>query len=116
LLLDIKKIQPEGEEHCAFGDLFDDELVEQVSCSAVDAISICLDRQQTSVNRITFLCINKCSCLLLTCVSFVPSHNSQYYEALVGTLKAAKRKGLIKFKGQMFFKGMHDCVQINIAN
>jgi len=41
---------------------------------------------------------------------------SQYYEALVGTLKAAKRKGLIKFKGQMLFKGMHDGVQIDIAN
>jgi len=36
LLLDIKRIQPEGEEYCAFGDLFDDELVEQVSCSALD--------------------------------------------------------------------------------
>jgi hypothetical protein len=68
LLLDIKRIQPEGEEYCAFGDLFDDELVEQ------------------------------------------------YYEALVGTLKAAKRKGLIKFKGQMLFKGMHDGVRIDISN
>ncbi len=32
-----------------------------------------------------------------------------------GTLKAAKRKGLIKFKGQMLFKGMHDHVQIDIV-
>lgn len=38
----------------------------------------------------------------------------QYYEALVGTLKSAKRKGLIRFKGQMLLKGMHDNVQIDI--
>ena len=34
-------------------------------------------------------------------VSSITFHNLQYYEALVGTLKAANRKGLIKFKGQM---------------
>ena len=57
LVLDIKRIQPEGEEYCAFGDLFDDELVEQVSCSVMDTILICFDRQQTtSVNRV-FLCV-----------------------------------------------------------
>jgi len=39
----------------------------------------------------------------------------QYYEALVGTLKSAKRKGLIQFKGQMLLKGMHDNVQIDIV-
>eukprot|EP00555_Chaetoceros_dichaeta_P005743 CAMPEP_0198261880 /NCGR_PEP_ID=MMETSP1447-20131203/10510_1 /TAXON_ID=420782 /ORGANISM="Chaetoceros dichaeta, Strain CCMP1751" /LENGTH=299 /DNA_ID=CAMNT_0043949935 /DNA_START=58 /DNA_END=957 /DNA_ORIENTATION=+ len=39
----------------------------------------------------------------------------QYYEALVGTLKSAKRKGLIRFKGQMLLKGMHDNVQIDIV-
>ena len=60
-----------------------------------------------------YVCINECSCLRF---SSVPIHNSQYYEALVGTLKAAKRKGLIKFKGQMLFKGMHDGVRIDIAN
>ena len=49
-------------------------------------------------------------------VSSITFHNLQYYEALVGTLKAANRKGLIKFKGQMLFKGMHDGVQIDIAN
>lgn len=38
----------------------------------------------------------------------------QYYEALVGTLKAAKKKGLIHFDGQILFKGMHDNVQISI--
>jgi len=54
LLLDIKRIQQEGEEYCAFGDLFHDELVEQVSCSALDTIY--LDHQQTSVNRV-FSCV-----------------------------------------------------------
>lgn len=39
----------------------------------------------------------------------------QYYEALVGTLKAARRKGVIAFKGQMLLKGMHDRVLITIV-
>ena len=39
----------------------------------------------------------------------------QYYEALVGTLKAARRQGVISFKGQMLLKGMHDLVKINIV-
>mmetsp|Transcript_9045 Transcript_9045/g.17057 ORF Transcript_9045/g.17057 Transcript_9045/m.17057 type:complete len:350 (-) Transcript_9045:141-1190(-) len=46
---------------------------------------------------------------------FVDEHVEQYYEALVGTLKAAKRKGLIHFQGQMLFKGLHDHVQIKIV-
>jgi len=40
----------------------------------------------------------------------------QYYVALVGTLKAAKKKGLIQFKGQILLKGMHDQVQVSIVN
>lgn len=38
----------------------------------------------------------------------------QYYEALVGTLKTAKKRGVIKFKGQMLLKGMHDDVVISL--
>ena len=38
----------------------------------------------------------------------------QYYEALVGTLKAAKKRGLIDYKGQMLLKGPHDKVLITI--
>jgi len=38
----------------------------------------------------------------------------QYYEALVGTLKSAKKRGIIKFQGQMLLKGMHDNVKIEI--
>ena len=40
----------------------------------------------------------------------------QYYEALVGTLKSAKKRGVIDFKGQMLLKGMHDNVVISIKN
>ena len=40
----------------------------------------------------------------------------QYYEALVGTMKAAKRKGLIKFDGQFLLKGMHDHVIVSIID
>ena len=40
---------------------------------------------------------------------------ANYYEALVGTLKAAKKRGLIKFQGQMLLKGVHDKVQIEIC-
>lgn len=39
----------------------------------------------------------------------------QYYEALVGTLKSAKKRGIIQFKGQMLLKGMHDKVVISIV-
>jgi hypothetical protein len=37
-----------------------------------------------------------------------------YYEALVGTLKSAKKRGMIEFKGQLLLKGMHDDVVISI--
>ena len=39
---------------------------------------------------------------------------ANYYEALVGTLKSAKKRGLIEFKGQMLLKGPHDNVVISI--
>jgi hypothetical protein len=40
---------------------------------------------------------------------------ANYYEALVGTLKAAKKRGLITFQGQMLLKGPHDKVKISIC-
>ena len=69
LLLDIRRIgptYPSGTPHVLFGELFDDDDVQQ------------------------------------------------YYEALVGTLKCAKKRGVITFKGQMLLKGIHDNVQISI--
>ncbi|GMH85466.1 hypothetical protein TrST_g506 [Triparma strigata] len=41
---------------------------------------------------------------------------AQYYEALIGTLKAAKKRGLVDFKGQMLLKGAHDDVLISVIN
>jgi hypothetical protein len=70
LLLDIRRIGPTHlppSPKCLFGELFDDEEVEQ------------------------------------------------YYEALVGTLKCAKKRGIIRFKGQMLLKGMHDKVVIALV-
>lgn len=40
---------------------------------------------------------------------------ANYYEALVGTLKSAKKRKLIDFKGQMLLKGAHDNVIISIV-
>ena len=37
------------------------------------------------------------------------------YEALVGTLRSAKRQGKVHFQGQMLLKGMHDRVVISIV-
>jgi hypothetical protein len=37
------------------------------------------------------------------------------YEALVGTLRSAKRQGKIQFNGQMLLKGMHDNVVIFVV-
>ena len=39
---------------------------------------------------------------------------ANYYEALVGTLKAAKKKGLIKYEGQFLLKGFTNKVIISI--
>ena len=38
-----------------------------------------------------------------------------FYEALVGTLKCAKKRGLVRFEGQVLLRGMHDNVVISIA-
>ena len=67
LVDDIRRIGVDSEDWCLFGDLFDDDDVQQ------------------------------------------------RYEALVGTLKSAKRRGVINFRGQMLLKGMHDKVRITIA-
>lgn len=39
---------------------------------------------------------------------------TQYYEALVGTLRTAKKRGVVKFPGQMLLKGAHDNVDITL--
>lgn len=40
----------------------------------------------------------------------------QYYEALVGTLKSAKKRGLIDYKGILLLKGVSDNVVISIKH
>mmetsp|Transcript_11206 Transcript_11206/g.41846 ORF Transcript_11206/g.41846 Transcript_11206/m.41846 type:complete len:86 (+) Transcript_11206:66-323(+) len=40
----------------------------------------------------------------------------QGLETLVGTLKAARKKGAIEWKGQMLLKGAHDDVMITLAS
>jgi hypothetical protein len=66
-LVDIRRIGDEpGSPHVKFGELFDDDVVQN------------------------------------------------YYEALVGTLKSAKKRGMIEFKGQMLLKGVSDDVVISI--
>jgi hypothetical protein len=39
----------------------------------------------------------------------------QYYEALVGTLKSAKKRGFIKYDGILLLKGVSDHVVITIV-
>jgi len=48
-------------------------------------------------------------------VLFDDDQVANYYEALVGTLKAAKKRGLIQYKGQYLMKGMNDKVVISIV-
>lgn len=47
---------------------------------------------------------------------FVDPEVEQYYVALVGTLKSAKKRGLIYFEGQMLLKGPSDNILISIVN
>ncbi len=37
---------------------------------------------------------------------------AQFYEALVGTLRSAKKRGVVQFEGQMLLKGAHDDVDV----
>jgi len=68
LMVDIRRIGEDGAPEVKFGDLFDDDDVQQ------------------------------------------------YYEALVGTLKSAKKRGLIEYKGILLLKGVSDSVVISIKN
>lgn len=43
------------------------------------------------------------------------SEVEQYYEALIGTLRSAKRRGIVLFEGQMLLKGVHDKVKIELV-
>lgn len=45
-------------------------------------------------------------------VLFKDDRCANMFEALVGTLRAAKRMKIIKFEGEMLFQGVHDNVEI----
>eukprot|EP01084_Bolivina_argentea_P081092 146860_1 len=47
-------------------------------------------------------------------VLFDDDEAANTFEAMVGTLKAAKRRKIIKFKGQILLKGTHDNVPITL--
>jgi len=47
-------------------------------------------------------------------VLFDDEFGQNFYEALVGTLKAAKKQNIIEFPGQMLLKGAHDKVEIKL--
>ncbi len=47
-------------------------------------------------------------------VLFDDTKTQQFYEAIVGTLKAARTKGWIAWQGQMLLKGAHDKVVITL--
>ena len=66
LMIDIRRIGDNGSPKVKFGELFDDDDVQQ------------------------------------------------YYEALVGTLKCAKKRGLIDYEGMLLLKGVSDNVVISI--
>ena len=47
-------------------------------------------------------------------VLFDDPEGQQIFEAIVGTLKAAKKRKIINFKGQILLKGAHDDVPITL--
>ncbi|KAG5183245.1 costars domain-containing protein, partial [Tribonema minus] len=47
-------------------------------------------------------------------VLFDDEEGQDYFEALMGTLKAAKKRGVVDFQGQMLLKGAHDSVMVTL--
>lgn len=47
-------------------------------------------------------------------VLFSDDRCANIFEALVGTLRAAKRKKIVKFEGEMLLQGAHDNVIITL--
>ena len=43
---------------------------------------------------------------------FADDRCANIFEALIGTLRAAKKRKVVDFKGQMLFQGVHDNVDI----
>ena len=47
-------------------------------------------------------------------VLFADDRCANIFEALIGTLRAAKKRKIIEFEGQMLFQGVHDKVPIKL--
>ena len=47
-------------------------------------------------------------------VLFADDRCANIFEALIGTLRAAKKRKIIDFEGQMLFQGVHDKVPIKL--
>jgi hypothetical protein len=47
-------------------------------------------------------------------VLFKDEHCQQVFEALLGTLKAAKKRKIIGFEGELLLQGVHDAVEISL--
>lgn len=47
-------------------------------------------------------------------VLFNDTRCANIFEALVGTLRAAKRKKIVKFEGELLLQGVHDNVPVTL--
>ena len=47
-------------------------------------------------------------------VLFKDDRCQQLFEALLGTLKAAKKRKIIEFEGELLLQGVHDAVEISL--
>jgi len=87
-----------------------------------DAVSLCLAELWT-VSTIACSRARSLACYL----GLSPSHSVPFgvlfrdekcanlFEALMGTLRAAKRRKVIDFEGEMLFQGVHDDVPVSLV-
>lgn len=87
-----------------------------------DAMSLCLGEFLTVC---TMAC--HCVCSLACCLVLSPPHSVPFgvlfrdekcanlFEALMGTLRAAKRRKVIDYEGEMLFQGVHDDVPVSLV-
>lgn len=47
---------------------------------------------------------------------FDDDHVQQFYESLAGTLKAAKKRGILTYKSPILLKGAHDKVMLSLVD
>ncbi|PRP87980.1 hypothetical protein PROFUN_02717 [Planoprotostelium fungivorum] len=79
----------------------DDTVTHEISL-LVTAMKRMADPQPDGTYKTTFIKIFKDEVL------------EQQLESLVGTMKAAKKRGIIDFQGQMLLQGAHDNVEVTL--